>query len=375
MTVYDQQVTSYSDTTPHQRVISDIIHLIDPRETPVLDALGGLDAARSKFNIRQNGYKIEILEDEMEPLATTANQGTTIATNASSLTVADASVFQPGHIILIDSEYKWVSAVDTANNTISISAYGGTNATHAATSAIELVGMSRLEGDDADYGPIVDITAPYNYTSIFQAALNISGTQQVISQHGIANEYEYQSMKKIPHLMRLIEKQLFHGVRTAGTATTPRGFGGLGTFITDNSVNAGGGIAKADLDDVMEYCYSDGGYPDLFVCNPAVARDLRDLIDTSSFVRVDQQNTAIGMAPTQQIRTQYGDLRVLMSRWCPVSKAFVLTSSKVGLYTLRPFEWKELAMTGDSRKGEVVGEFSMLVANDKAHGYIYGLTS
>jgi hypothetical protein len=375
MTVYDQQVTTYSDTTPHERVINDVIALIDPREVPLIDALGGLDAARSKFKIGLNGYKIEILEDEMEPLTTTANQGTTIATNASSLTVADASVFQPGHIFLIDSEYKWVSAVDTANNTISISAYGGTNATHAATSAIELVGMSRLEGDDADYGPIVDITAPYNYTSIFQAGLNISGTQQVIAQHGISNEYEYQSMKKIPHLMRLIEKQIFHGVRAAGSATTPRGFGGLGTFITDNSVNAGGAIAKADLDDVMEYCYADGGFPDLFVCNPAVGRDVKDLIDTSSFVRIDQKENSIGTAPVQNIRTQYGDLRVLMSRWCPVGKAYVLTSAKVGLYTLRPFAWKELAATGDSKKGEVIGEFSMLVANDKAHGYIYGITS
>jgi hypothetical protein len=53
----------------------------------------------------------------------------------------------------------------------------------------------------------------------------------------------------------------------------------------------------------------------------------------------------------------------------------MLDSRKVGFYTLRPFFQKALAVTGDSQKGEVVGEYSLLVANDKAHGYIYGITS
>jgi hypothetical protein len=53
----------------------------------------------------------------------------------------------------------------------------------------------------------------------------------------------------------------------------------------------------------------------------------------------------------------------------------VLESDKVGFYTLRDFEMKELARSGDSLKGEVVGEFSLLVANNKAHGRITGITT
>ena len=55
MAVYDQQVTTYSDTTPHIRIVNDVISLIDPVDTPLLVAIGGLDAARSKFKIRGNG--------------------------------------------------------------------------------------------------------------------------------------------------------------------------------------------------------------------------------------------------------------------------------------------------------------------------------
>lgn len=381
MAVYDQQVTTYSDTTAHQRVISDIIQIIDPRDTPLIAALGGLDSARSKFKVRENGYKIELLEDALPPLSTTITNGASgtvaLTTDTLSFTVTDASMFQEGHVVKVDSELMVISAVSTANNTVTVSArdYGGTNATHDGTSAIEIVGMARLEGAEADFGPIVDITAPYNYTSIFQMGLNISGTQQVLSQHGISDEYEYQAMKAIPHLLRLVEKQIFNGIRAAGTATTPRSFGGLGTFITANSVNAGGGIAKSDLDNAMEYAFLDGGAPDIIVMNPSVARDLKDVTDSSSYVSLSYENTQIGMQPVKRVVTQYGELQIVMDRWCPLALSYLIDSRKVGLYTLRPFQWHELAVVGDSKRGEVIGEFSLLVANTDAHAYIYGITS
>ncbi|NMC34400.1 MAG: DUF5309 domain-containing protein [Veillonellaceae bacterium] len=378
MGALDQPKTTYTDTTPQLRAISDIINIIDPRDTPVIAALGGLDSARSKFKINQDHTKIELLEDELDSMTGACAESTTIATDDTSFSVADASVFQDGHVIKIDDEYMVVKSADTDANTITVysRSYGGTNATHATNASIEIVGMARLEGDDADYGPIMDITAPYNYTSTFQKAFKISGTQQAIDQlGGISDEYEYQAAKTVPALLRLVEKSIFHGVRSAGSATAPRSMGGLLTFITDNSVNAGGAITKTDVDDAVEATYLDGGNPDMIFCNPSVGRDLKDAIDNSSYVKLAYENSQIGMQPLQRFVTQYGALQIVMSRFCPVSKAFVVDSRKVGLYSLRPFGWHDIAVSGDSKKGEVIGEFSMLVANDKAHAWIYGVTS
>jgi hypothetical protein len=374
MAVYDQPITSYSDTTPHERAIADVIKIIDPVDTPLIAALGGLDAARSKFEVRQNSYKIEILEDEYDPLITACTTATT-APDGTAFSVADGSMFQDGHVIKIAAEYMVVASVSGNEVTVLSRSYGGTSTTIAATAAIEIVGMARLEGDDATYGPIVDITAPYNYTSIFEKAIQVSGTQQVIDQYGIDDEFAYQSAKAVPHMLRLVEKMAFHGIRDAGSASAPRSAGGLLTYITDNTVAAGGGLAKTDVDNLAEYITLDGGSPDLLVMNPSVANDMRALIDSSSFVRVDQENTMFGMMPITRVATQYGMLRLVESRWCPLALSFMLDSRKVGFYTLRPFFSKPLAVTGDSVKGEVVGEFSLLVANDKAHGWISGLTS
>ncbi len=376
MTIYDSPKNVYSDTTAQARVISDVIAMIDPRDTPLVSKLG-LDGVRDKFNIRQDGYKIELLEDELDPLETTANNGGVIGAGDLTFTVTDASIFQDGHVIKIDLEYMIVKSVNTSTDAVTVysRSYGGTNATHATDAVIEIVGMARLEGDDADYGPVVDLTAPFNYTSIFQKAIQVSGTLQAISQHGVADEFMYQANKTVPHLLRLVERAAFHGVRAIGSASSPRSMGGLGTFITDNTVAAGGAIAKSHVDSLMEEIIMDGGYPDLLVMNPRVANDLRSLLDSSSFVRVSQDENKLGVDAIERVMTQYGELELVMDRWCPTDTAYILQSDKVGFYTLRPMAGYELARSGDSLKGEVVGEVSLLLANDKAHGTITGITT
>jgi hypothetical protein len=336
----------------------------------------GLDAARSKFRVGLNGKKVELLEDEYHPIETTVSTST-ITTNALNFTVTDASIFQDGHVIKVTNELMVVKTVDTAANTVTIysRSYGGTNSTHVSTATISIVGMARLEGDDADYVGLLKLSNPYNYTSIYQKALKVAGTEEKIDQYGFDNAFSYQAQKAVPELLRLIERNLFWGVRAEGSATAPRSAGGLKTFITDNSLDQSGAITKASVDALAEAVMIDGGNPDLFVCHPSQANDIRALLDTSSFVRVDQNpGGQFGMTPISRIQTQYGSMRMIISRWCPTSHAFMLDSRKVGLYQLRPFAWKALAVTGDSRKGEVVGEFSLMVANDKAHGYLYGIT-
>ena len=378
MAVYDQIVTTYSDTTPHMRVISNTIQFIDPRDTPLLDYLGGLDAAKSKFDIGGSGTKIEILEDEFRPLTSAIADDTDVTDDSAvtSFDVADASVFHVGDVLLASAEYLWVSAADVTNNTVTVvRGFGGTQATLASDAAITIVGQARLEGADASYGPIVDITAPYNYTNIFEKGLKVTGTVRAIDQYGISDELAYQAAKAMPEQLRLVERMLFYGARNAGSATAARSAGGLEVFVTTNSINAGGTVVKADYDGAMEKAYGYGGFPDVAVMNHAVAKDLKDVIDTSAFVRFGQDENRVGTAPVANIVTQFGQLNVLMDRHCPVARSYVLQSDKVGVYTLRPFAMYDIAKSGDSDKVDLVGELSFLVANDAAHAYIYGITS
>jgi hypothetical protein len=191
----------------------------------------------------------------------------------------------------------------------------------------------------------------------------------------MGSPFAYQAKKALPELFRFIELGFFHGIRAAGSATTIRSAGGIETFVTSNSVNAGGQISKADVDELMQACFTDGGQPDLLVVNPEVAKDLHNLYDNSSFLRVGvSEGAQLGMNPITRITTQFGTVQLLVDRWCPLAKAYALNKSGAGMSTLRPFFWQALSITGDNKKGEVIGEFSFLLQNGAGLGQIYGIT-
>ncbi len=378
--MYDQPTTSFSDTTGHQRVISNAVFMLSPKNTPLILALGGFDAARNKFKLRGDGEKIELIEDTLAATSGTAAQGTTILTNDTALTVADASVFQDGDVVKFDDEYDLITAVDNTNNTITLATrtYGGTNATHASTVTLEIVSMNRYEGDTIDYRGLSVKSYPYNYMSRFQKGIKVTGTMQSLDQYAISDEMAYQRAKAVPELSIWLDRACYHGVRAQSSSSALRSsMGGLTTFITGNTLTAGGAITKTVIDSLAEYIEVDGGTPDIFVCHPSIQRDLRDVIDTSSFVNLTYANTQIGMSGLKTVVTAYGSLALIMDRHCPTSHAFMLDSSKVGLYALRPFFSRPMGVTGDFDAEEVVGEFSLMVANgaDGSHGYLYGITT
>ncbi len=373
MAVYDQPKTTYSDTTPAIRVIDEAIRLIDPIDTPLLAALGGLNGAASKFNVRGKGTKVELLEDDYHPTSGTTTN--TFVNSTTTITVTDGSLYQDGMILKINDEYVVVASVSGQSVVLLSRGYGGTNDTMASGDTIDFVGMARLEGDDATYMALQDITAPYNHTSIYQKALKVTGTDEAIDYYGMGSPFAYQAKKALPELFRFIELGFFHGIRAAGSATTTRSAGGIKTFVTSNSVDAGGMISKADIDELAQACFTDGGKPDTLVVNPEVAKDLHNLYDNSSFLRVDvSQGAQLGMNPITHVVTQFATMQLIVDRWCPLAESFALRKAEAGLWTLRPFAWQALAVTGDSKKGEVFGELSFLLANGAGMGRIYGIT-
>ena len=378
MALYDQPKLSYDDTIPQVRIIDEAIRLIDPIDTPLMAALGGLNGASSKFNIRGNGKLIELLEDTYHPTGGSISTAADMAHNTTTIAVLDGSIFQSGHVIKIDDEYMIVKSVESDVLTVTERAYGGTNATHySATPTISIVGMAREEGDDADFVGLQAITSLHNYTQILEKALAVTGTDEAIDYHGMNSPFAFQAKKALPELFRWMELGLFHGIRDAGAAAAGeayRSFGGLKTFITSNTTDAGGQITKQDVDTLVYDCFVDGGSPDLLVINPHAAGDLKALLDNKDYLRVPIDGNKLGRPPLEYVVTQWGTLRLLMDRWCPLAEAYAISSKDAGLYQLRPFAWKALAVTGDSKKGEVVGEFSFLVSNGAGMGYIYGIT-
>ena len=374
------QVTTqntYNDTTVQKRVITDYITLIDPADTPFVEAMGGLDGGAKKFRFVNFPHtKVEWIEDTREPLNVGLQTAMNNSVGSCVLKDVDANKVQVGQILLFTdgAEKMWVSAVDSNGTTLTVTrGYGGTAATAqvvANNTAIELVGVARLEGAVSTGLGYTIRTTNFNYTQILQREVKVSRSQNQISQYGIREEFDYQSNKAIPHLMRLIEKSVYTGAREPGAAAAPRSFGGLSTFVTDNVINSGAAaVTQAKFENALKAAYVDGGKPSKAFVSPTNMQVIKNLYDSGTFLRVDRDEKSVGMT-IEKIITPYGNIDLIMDRWASNASIYILDPEHVGFVTYYPFTSEPLAKTGDYQRVEVVGEFTLCIRMDKAHAAI-----
>ncbi len=367
-------ITSYGKTVPQKRVVSDRILMSDPMEIPLISALGLNGESKFRF-VNAPGKVYEWLQDTYSTKSTTCND--TDLTNdsaATTITVADGSIFQPGDIAMIDSEYIWVSAVSTNDLTVTRN-YAGTQATHVTTSTIYLRSRARLEAATANDSHFTAPTSGYNYSCIFQRTIKISGTESVLQNYGINDPMEYEIDKKMDELKIDLTSKPYWGQRNEGSATTPRDSGGFDTFITTNLTTCStAALTLKVVEDMVQTIWDAGGRPSLVVCGGWAKRKITSFFEGA--VRTERSET-LGGVTIDRIQTAMGpQLDVLVDRYLyPTTALWILTPDEVGFVTIREFEYKDLAVTGDAVSGEIVGEYGLVVACEKHHGKIYAFST
>jgi hypothetical protein len=77
----------------------------------------------------------------------------------------------------------------------------------------------------------------------------------------------------------------------------------------------------------------------------------------------------------QVYESDFGVCKVILSRWVPTGTVFLLDSSRIEVMPLsgRSFHYKPLAAAGDRDSGQLIGEYTLELRNENAHGVIQGL--
>jgi len=366
-----------------KRAITDYITLIDPADSVFIESMGGLDSGAKKFRfVNFPQTKVEWIEDTREAL--TVGLNTQLASGDTSVVLLTASynAVQVGQILMFGDAGKekcFVTGVNATGSTLTVTrAYGGTTAvtqTVALNSAMEIIGLARIEGAVSSQLGYTTRTTNHNFTQIVQREIKVSRSQNQISQYGIREEFDYQSNKAIPHLMRLLSKTVYHGVRSQGQNDTARSMGGLSTFVTSagNVNSTTGAITQAKFENVLKSAYLNGGTPTKAFVSPTNMQTIKNLYDgQGNGMRYDTKEKSIGMT-IEKIITPYGTIDLIMDRYCPDSTIYILDPEHVGFITYYPFTAEPLAKTGDFQLGEVVGEFTMCVRMDKAHAALLAI--
>ncbi len=364
--------------------VSDLVAIATPHETPLLDALGdAVRPARSTVH--------EWLEDALLPNTDTIND----STYADPLTdtqfvVQNIGRFRPGDQIRTahSGEVMLVTAVNAGASTLTVvRGYGGSTAVALANAqVIQIIGNAALEGDSADAARFTARTRKTNYTQIFSSTVEVSGSELAVRQLAVQDELDYQKQQRLRELLRDLENSVINGRGAAanpeGSSSVRRTMRGIVSFCTSNRFAPGVGgfpsdaaISEEQLNFALrEIWKSSNGHVDLVVVNGQEKRWINAFIGTNRRYGAGEQTFTNLVS---QYESDFGVCRVVLSRWVPIGSVLLLDSSRIDVTPLsgRSFQYKPLGATGDRESGQVIGEYTLELRNENAHGLISGLSS
>lgn len=368
--------------------VSDIIGIVSPFETPLLDHLG--DARRAATSTVH-----EWIEDELLPNTASVVSQVFSPTPVTDTTidVDDGSPFRVGDLVRPADGPEVMLVTAVAGNTITVvRGYGVTQAISLAEDMVlTILGNAALEGADAPEARFTNRVRKANYTQIFTAAVEVSGSMQAVRAHGIADELDYQKQERMRELLRDLENCVINGVAPAsspqGSSTQRRSMNGIIHGLSTNLFEPGEGpipggsgagsdglteeVLNAALREVWE---QSSGPIDTIVCGGLQKRRINGFL-TSSRRYGPGDDRYSDMVSVYE--SDFGVCRVIVSRWMPSDSLLLLDSSRIEVMPLegRSFHYKPLASTGDAAMGQVIGEYTLELRNENAHGLISGLAT
>jgi hypothetical protein len=254
-----------------------------------------------------------------------------------------------------------------------------------------------IEGDDATLDASSPTVRVGNYTQISDKTVVVSGTQEATDKAGRRSEMSYQIAKKAKELKRDIEFVLTgNQASDAGSSTLARKTGSVEAWLASNVSRGAGGASggysagtvaaatdgtqraftEALLKTVIQSCWANGGDPSTIIVGPknkAVASGFTGIATQYRENKGAAQATIIGAADVYV--SDFGEHRIVASRFSRDRSALVLDMEFWGVAYLRPFQTVELAKTGDSEKKQILAEYALVAKQEAASGVVADLTT
>lgn len=349
-------ITTYNLTVGVKLDVENMIWLISPYDCPLL----GTQGADGRSAISQTTCfekKIEWLDETLlTPRDTLAN---TAVTADTYITVNNNLLFQTGDVLQIDSETLLVTGYGTTSETLTVTRAwaGSTAAQHSDAASVIGTGQALAEGSDAGTARAVDRVDRYNYTQIFgPTPVQVSGSENAVQKYGLTGtEFDHQVSNRVKETFVSLEQALTYGV-LYDDGSSKRTMGGFNQYITSNVDSSTTTLTDSALLTQVQACYTAGGNPDRVLVGPRQAQVISAL--GSSNIRYAQETNARGQV-VNYYDTDFGRLLKVLSRWIRSSDLYVFSRDQATVATLRPIQFEMLAKTGDSTKGQIVGEKSM----------------
>jgi len=362
--------------------VSDLVAIVSPYETPLLDAVG--DPMREAMSSHH-----EWLEDELLPNKDAINDSTySDPSSDTDFVVDNGDRFRVGDQIQVEGSEELMLVTGINSDTLTVvRGYAGTTAENLADNqVINILGNAALEGSDKPGARFTNRSRCGNYTQIFTAAVEVSGTDMAASQLGLADEMDYQKQERLRELIRDLENTVINGGQPTsdaqGSGSVRRSLKGiiqhLGTnvfYTGDSGFPTGTELDEAKVNYVLRRIWENSnGNVDLIVAGGFQKRKINAFCSESRMYGAGD-TTFTDMVSVYE--SDFGVCRIVTTRWMPQDAVLFLDSARTSVLPLagRSFYFKPLASGGDYECGELIGEYTLELKNEAAHGLIRDLST
>lgn len=339
------------------------------------------------FDQAVNSHKIEWSRRDNRPVKALVVNGT--SSSGTVITVDTPGVFNVDDILEKPNGQQMVVEAVNGGVQVTFRALAGAAEALSGGQTVRRIGMATAQGKVADNMVRTGYEDLYNYTSILEDVVDLSGTEHNALIRGHENSGQLIARKQ-QELAEIWQSQMVLGKRTKNDAlktTTNAGikqlielyapnnivdFGGTGTWSLtgDNGV-----LGKVDNAlDLLSAKVMDK--PVMYVGAKFMRKFKYAMADT---IRTEQDNDTRGIGVVGTYLSHlYGKIKVVLLQertgWMDNMVLFV-DESDVGQKAMKGREWQTypLARLGDSYRWQVLSERTVKVGNPEAHAMLINL--
>jgi hypothetical protein len=225
-----------------------------------------------------------------------------------------------------------------------------------------------VEGADASFITAVPTIMRNNYTQIFTEAVQVADRADIVSTYGRKREMAYQMAKSAAAVKRDFEFSLVGNAqaKASGNSTTASTMASFQSQLDSTSVVYTGGAAtplsETFLVNALQAAFTNGAEPSRIHVTPSNSVVLAGFASAAGRYRTisgagDKTTTLVNVVNLYV--SPFGEQKVEINRFQKAKNTLIFEPDMWTKATLRPWERKNLAKTGDSTKAMILGEFSL----------------
>ena len=333
--------------------------------------------------------KVNWLEDQLFPnRSTIASASGTAGSATTSISVAtgEGAYFRAGDIVYAEASALKYLVSSVLVDVLTLAVIGATSSATAQTgTGLLIVGNASRQGADTGTIKATVRAVNFNYTQIFRMPWGFTGTQVEAELYG-ADDPERETAKKTIEHKRQLELACWLGAKSfSSSANSSLGtMGGIREFLVTNVSAAFGTVSLTGIDQKVEAIYQHGSMNKVAFVAPLVARALSNAF-ANNWVMARPDDNVYGAKVNAFINGSYGArLPLIVKRdWGALGgllggAMFVLDLDLIKRRPMRNRDTRVLPnrqLPGvDGVVFDILTEQSLQLAQESAHGVIYGIT-